>query len=269
MLDNYLSAKDLVTFVDGNEKLRAMVDKPEDNLEQIGQHLLNSGEGEVRVNGSAAGEEQAGMVGYQFLTNFMEARQLVNEIDATEEQTPETLGHLRMRFIEKSVLLQTLDHLWREHLVVLEHLREVVGFRAYGQRDPLNEYKSEAFMLFDGLLTKLREDVTKQLMHINIQGDDTLDDLYGLDEDMDMPNIETHHDQSPLFGDYAKADAALANEQNVMTEAEAASRTAPLRTRQASTDIDPNDPATWGKVSRNALCPCGSGKKYKHCHGRR
>src|SRR6185369_14046517 len=76
------------------------------------------------------------------------------------------IGPEMFRQIEKMVLLQTLDHLWREHLVTLEHLRQVIGFRAYGQRDPLNEYKSEAFVLFEAMLANLREEVTGRLMHL-------------------------------------------------------------------------------------------------------
>ncbi len=270
MLSNYDSAKELVGFVDNTDALREMIDQPEENLENIGRFLLNSGEGEVRLNGisNEDAQAQAGMIGYQFLSDYMEARQLTEEVDAAPDKSAAALGHERMRFIEKSVLLQTLDHLWREHLVMLEHLREVIGFRAYGQRDPLNEYKSEAFMLFEGLLTKLREAVTTQLMNINLQGEDNLDDLYGIDEE--LPEMEAHHDDVSLFGDYALADAALAKEEEALTYANGGEeiRTAPLRTRQASADLDPNNPATWGKVARNAQCPCGSGKKYKHCHGR-
>ena len=73
-----------------------------------------------------------------------------------------------MRYVEKSILLQTLDHLWREHLVMLEHLRQVIGLRGYGQRDPLNEYKSEAFVLFEAMLARLREATTGQLMHVEL-----------------------------------------------------------------------------------------------------
>ena len=266
ILTSYGSAKELVTSVEGNGKLQEMLEKPEENLENIGLYLLNSENGAVRINGISRkdAEAQASMIGYQFLTNLMEARQLTDEIDNAEDQSPEALGRQRMRLIEKSILLQTLDTLWREHLVVLEHLREVIGFRAYGQRDPLNEYKSEAFMLFDNLLTKLRENVTRQLMNINVVGDDN---LYAT-IDNEMPEMEAHHEQAPLFGDYAKAEAAIANEQNAFALAENKTiRPAPLRTRQASGELDPNEPATWGKVARNAACPCGSGKKYKHCHG--
>jgi preprotein translocase subunit SecA len=269
MLSNYDNAKELVGFVESTDNLRDMLDNPEENLENIGRFLLNSGDGEVRLNGISREDAaaQSGMIGYQFFTDYMEARQLTGEIDAAADKSASALGRDRMRFIEKSVLLQTLDHLWREHLVMLEHLREVIGFRAYGQRDPLNEYKSEAFMLFENLLTKLREAVTNQLMNLNLRGEDNLDDLYGIDED--LPEMEAHHEQAPLFGDYAMADAALAKEEEALAYANSEEvRAAPLRTRQASSMLDPNEPSTWGKVSRNAQCPCGSGKKYKHCHGR-
>ncbi len=268
MLASYESAKQLVSFVESDAKLQKMAEQPEENLENIGRHLLNSGDNGIQIDGVSQEEaqNQAGMIGYQFMTNLIEAQQLVVAIDAAEDQSPEALGRERMRIIEKSVLLQTLDTLWREHLVVLEHLREVIGFRAYGQRDPLNEYKSEAFMLFDNLLTKLRETVTRQLMTINVQDDDSLDELS--DANDGMPEMETHHAQAPLLGDYAKAEAVLANEDQAIVQAEQeAARQAPLRTRQASSELDPNEPATWGKVPRNAQCPCGSGKKYKHCHG--
>ena len=270
MLESYDSAKEMVTFVNGNEQLSAMVESPEENLENIGRYLLNSGEGEIRLNGISQqdAQEQAGMIGYQFFVDFMEGRQLVADIDAADDKSEAALGQSRMRFIEKSVLLQTLDHLWREHLVMLEHLREVIGFRAYGQRDPLNEYKTEAFVLFEGLLTKLREAVTSQLMQLNINEGQDIDDLYGTEAD--LSDTEAYHeDPEAAFGDYAMADAALANEARELEYADAGEvRLAPVRTRQASSELDPDDPATWGKVARNAPCPCGSGKKYKHCHGR-
>ncbi len=157
-----------------------------------------------------------------------------------------------MRQVEKAVLLQTLDHLWREHLVTLDHLRQVIGFRGYAQRDPLNEYKTEAFELFQSMLGRLREVVTSQLMRVEImQRPPPLvpeDDLATLEE--------THLD--PLTGE---------------NEMGGGDGTGPAlqRARQsptASAEIDPNDPTTWGNVSRNAPCPCGSGKKFKHCHGR-
>jgi preprotein translocase subunit SecA len=144
-----------------------------------------------------------------------------------------------MRYVEKSVLLQTLDHLWREHLVMLEHLRQVVGLRGYGQRDPLNEYKSEAFALFDTLLNKLRETVASQLMRVEIMSQPAQPEL---------PAMQAHH-ANPLTGEDELAQPPM-----------------PLAT-PSSAERDANNPATWGKVGRNEPCPCGSGKKYKHCHG--
>ena len=273
MLDSYESANELVGFVAGNQKLGEMVEQPEENLENMGRYLLTSGEGEVRLNGISRedAQAQAGMIGYQFFTDYMQASQLVEDIDKAEDKSPAALGQERMRFWEKSVLLQTLDHLWREHLVMLEHLREVIGFRAYGQRDPLNEYKTEAFVLFEGLLNKLREAVTTQLMKVNVEDAEDLEDIYGTESD--PTDFEAYHeDPETAFGDYALADAALANEQQAYEYADAGDgdvqTMAPLRTRQASAELDPDDPATWGKVARNSQCPCGSGKKYKHCHGR-
>jgi len=155
-----------------------------------------------------------------------------------------------MRQVEKAVLMQTLDHLWREHLVQLDHLRQVIGFRGYAQRDPLNEYKTESFELFEGLLDRLREVVTSQLMRVEIvQRPPPLvpeDDIQSLEE--------THID--PLTGENEVADEDAAPWQ-------------PARNgRAVAAQIDPKNPATWGKVGRNEPCPCGSGKKYKHCHGR-
>ena len=145
-----------------------------------------------------------------------------------------------MRYVEKSILLQTLDHLWREHLVMLDHLRQVIGLRGYGQRDPLQEYKSEAFNLFEGLISHLREAVTAQLVRVEIVPPD---------EQPELPQMEAHK-LNPNTGEdeMAFAQAALA----------------PV----APSERDPQNPATWGKIGRNEDCPCGSGKKYKHCHGK-
>jgi preprotein translocase subunit SecA len=155
-----------------------------------------------------------------------------------------------MRYVEKSVLLQTLDHLWREHLLMLEHLRQVIGLRGFAQRDPLNEYKSEAFQLFETLAVRLREEVTAQLMRVEIvqQAPPT---------DFDLPPMQAHH-IDPLTGEdeFAFAGAPPLAPGGAGGGAVAA------------VERDPRDPRTWGKVGRNEACPCGSGKKYKHCHGR-
>jgi preprotein translocase subunit SecA len=177
-----------------------------------------------------------------------------------------TIGTDTYRQIEKMVLLQTLDHLWREHLVTLEHLRQVIGFRAYGQRDPLNEYKSEAFVLFESLLARLREATTGQLMHVELAPGEQPPDF----DEQELPEMHAHH-VDPTTGrdefqdELAMVDAAIAARGRGGQTAE---KRAPLQTRKASDAVDPNQPATWGKISRNAPCPCGSGKKYKHCHGK-
>jgi preprotein translocase subunit SecA len=153
-----------------------------------------------------------------------------------------------IRQIEKTVLLQTLDHLWREHLVMLEHLRQVIGLRGYGQRDPLNEYKAEAFNLFEAMGQNLREAVTAQLMRIEI--------VNAPPEQEQLPYMEAHH-LNPATGqdDMAFSDISL-------TPALVGNGTA------GAAERNPKDPSSWGKVGRNEACPCGSGKKYKHCHGR-
>jgi preprotein translocase subunit SecA len=153
-----------------------------------------------------------------------------------------------IRYVEKSILLQTLDHLWREHLLMLEHLRQVIGLRGYGQRDPLNEYKSESFNLFEAMIAKLREAVTAQLMRVEIV------QAPSEQEQQNLPYMEAHHiDPSTGEDSFANAPLAPALSGNGNGTARA---------------VNPNDPTTWGKVGRNDACPCGSGKKYKHCHGR-
>src|SRR4051794_12257161 len=156
-----------------------------------------------------------------------------------------------MRYVEKSILLQTLDHLWREHLVMLEHLRQVIGLRGYGQRDPLNEYKAEAFNLFEAMSTHLREAVTSQLMRVEIRA------APPPEEPASLPYMEAHK-IDPSSGEDELALARAGAETLARHGITAAATAAPAR----------NDPSTWGKVGRNEECPCGSGKKYKHCHGR-
>ena len=185
----------------------------------------------------------------------------VNEKAAQKEQE---IGTELYRHIEKEVLLRTLDMLWREHLVTLEHLRQVIGFRAYGQRDPLNEYKTEAFVLFESLLGRLREGTTGQLMHIELRPDEEQPLL----QPVELPEMEAHHiDPATGLDEFEMADAAIAQAgRRVPGQVE---RREPQSTRRsAEGGVDPKQPSTWGKVSRNAFCPCGSGKKYKHCHGK-
>jgi preprotein translocase subunit SecA len=157
-----------------------------------------------------------------------------------------------MRQVEKAVLMQTLDHLWREHLVTLDHLRQVIGFRGYAQRDPLNEYKTESFELFEAMLDNLREAVTTQIMRVEL-----MQRPPPLAPEGDFEALEATH-IDPATG-----------ENEVLADDTPWQPAPPARNgRLAAAQIDPKNPATWGKIQRNAPCPCGSGKKYKHCHGR-
>ncbi len=168
-----------------------------------------------------------------------------------------------MRQVEKSVILQTLDMHWREHLQMLDHLRHTIGLRGYGQRDPLNEYKTEAFELFQSLLDRLRQDVTGQLMHVQIRRKEEVPDIEG----QTLPEMEAHH-IDPTTGRDELADAELQS-RGRGGDVALAERPRPAGTvrNDPGVAVDPNDTSTWGKVPRNAPCPCGSGKKYKHCHG--
>ncbi|MEJ2228624.1 MAG: preprotein translocase subunit SecA [Alphaproteobacteria bacterium] len=185
--------------------------------------------------------------------------------EAAARKTVE-IGPEFMRQVEKGVLLETLDALWREHLIVLEQLRQAVGLRGYGQRDPLNEYKSESFTLFETMLSRLRIATTKHLMNLDMMPGDE----YYMEPD-ELPEMFVHH-VDPLTGEdefgAPGGDAASGlNGGSAAGKLNGRGRPLPTRNRNAGVAVDPNDPNTWGKVARNASCPCGSGKKFKHCHG--
>ncbi len=158
------------------------------------------------------------------------------------------------RQVEKSVLMQLFDQSWKEHLLHLDHLRQGIGLRAYGQKDPLNEYKREAFNLFSDMLSNLREQVVALLSTLQVRM-----------EAPPMPEMPTNmHEvhENP-------AEAVAMSDDPAFDPADPdGGGVATLHRPRPAAAVDPNDPATWGKVSRNALCPCGSGKKFKHCHGR-
>jgi preprotein translocase subunit SecA len=161
------------------------------------------------------------------------------------------MGPELIRFIEKSLLIQTLDAVWKEHLYALDHLRQGIGLRAYGQRDPLNEYKSEAFALFNAMLVELKERVTGLLARVELAPERPLPSPLPM-----MQVVESHAaPESALSSELALAEPAVSP--RVVT-------TSPSRVAA----VDPNDERTWAATPRNAPCPCGSGKKYKHCHGR-
>ena len=163
--------------------------------------------------------------------------------DGYMAEKAEAFGDDTMRSIEKQILLQTIDAKWREHLLTLEHLRSVVGFRGYAQRDPLNEYKTEGFQLFESMLDGLRTDVTKKLSQIRPMSKEEQEQL--------MTQMRQQQQAA------AQAAAAAAAPVGTATA-----------TGEAREGFDENDPKTWGNPGRNDACPCGSGKKFKHCHGR-
>ncbi|GAA3090852.1 preprotein translocase subunit SecA [Rhizobium viscosum] len=167
---------------------------------------------------------------------------LTEATNAAFNEKVERFGPDIMHYVERQVVMQTLDHLWREHIVNLDHLRSVIGFRGYAQRDPLQEYKSEAFELFQALLNNLRQAVTAQLMRVEL--------VQQAPPQPEPPIMQAHH-----------LDPTTGEDEFTNTTYQALEVTVPPENR------NPNDPQTWGKVGRNEACPCGSGKKYKHCHG--
>lgn len=184
-----------------------------------------------------------------------------------------------MRLAEKSLLLQLLDQTWKEHLLALDHLRQGIGLRAYGQKDPLNEYKREAFDMFEDMLDNLRETVTSVMCHLELSVD--AEELAAMERA-----------QAEIDVQETRMDPAFADKEMALASSTGPHPAAPMQIQSASSKVlsgdigpadappgwelntalnrwlDPNDPDTWGKVPRNAACPCGSGKKYKHCHGR-
>ncbi|MDH7798130.1 MULTISPECIES: preprotein translocase subunit SecA [unclassified Beijerinckia] len=171
--------------------------------------------------------------------------------ERVEKNTPDV-----MRYVEKQVVLQVLDHYWREHLVQLDHLRQVIGWRGLAQRDPLNEYKSEAFDLFNSLITRWHETATQQLMRVEVSFEPgaNQDPLAG----------QGYSDQPPTAEDLAAIEAINAQ---IASGEFSATALAPLSAPVLAAPRNPDDPSSWGKVGRNEVCPCGSGKKFKHCHG--
>jgi len=183
---------------------------------------------------------------------------IVQASDRKMAEKAANFGPEIMRMAEKSLLLQLLDQAWKNHLLTLDHLRQGIGLRAYGQRDPLNEYKREAFEMFESMLDRLRETVTAMLSHIEIRAARPEDALV---QRSTQPMQETRHDPA-LAG--AEPEMALAGAPG----AGAPPRPAPPLRRAAPMGGAAASPQGWAKTPRNAPCPCGSGKKYKHCHGK-
>ncbi len=172
-------------------------------------------------------------------------QRILDAVDRKMAAKAASIGPDFMRMVEKSMLLQILDQSWKEHLLQLDHLRQGIGLRAYGQRDPLNEYKREAFNLFEGMLHDLRERVTSVLAHVEFQ-------MGPADEDVQQALAP----QPPREMHESRLDPAM------VAEAEEAGISVPNDMRASV------EPAAWVGTPRNAPCPCGSGRKYKHCHGK-
>ncbi|MBM3554795.1 MAG: preprotein translocase subunit SecA [Alphaproteobacteria bacterium] len=174
-------------------------------------------------------------------------KRLIDAADKRMAERAANIGPEVMRMVEKNILLQVLDQHWKEHLLHLDHLRQGIGLRAYGQRDPLNEFKTEAFSLFEAMLAQLRETVTGLLARIEVR----------MESPPTLPQEALPEGMRASHPDPRTGEEQVGEPGNSATTA-----------RKPRGPVDPKDPATWGRVSRNAPCPCGSGKKYKHCHGR-
>jgi preprotein translocase, SecA subunit len=175
---------------------------------------------------------------------------LHDAVDRKMAEKAANFGPEVMRMVERSLLLQVLDQTWKEHLHNLDYLRQAIGLRAYAQKDPLNEYKREAFALFEQMLARVREQVTAILARVEVRAEEPPQDLFA----RPSQPMEMHESRGEdIDGD--DGDAARALPARPVTVAR-------------GNQVDPDDPATWKSTPRNAPCPCGSGKKYKYCHGK-
>ncbi len=211
-------------------------------LHEEGRRLLNL---DLPV---AEWAEEEGIADQEILERMMQAS------DRLMAEKAGNIGPDVMRMVEKSLLLQIVDQTWKDHLLSLDHLRQGINLRAYGQRDPLNEYKREAFNLFEELLVRMRDRITEVLSHVELRPAAAADPNELLSQRRTLPMQESRGDPALVEG-------------NASEEGQTA-RSQPVQRRAAAQQVDPADPNTWGKVQRNSICPCGSGKKYKHCHGK-
>jgi preprotein translocase subunit SecA len=184
---------------------------------------------------------------------------VIEASDKMMAEKAEAFGAATMANIEKQVLIQAIDSKWREHLQRLDHLRSVVNFRGYAQRDPLNEYKTEAFQLFEGLLESLRETVTQQLSRVRPVTKEEQEAMMRQMLAAQQSRVEGAVQASAPAAPAPTAPAADASQSPAPAAAAASTRLA---------GFDEADPTTWGNPGRNDACPCGSGEKFKHCHGR-
>jgi len=199
-------------------------------------------------------EEVRRIFGLEIPFNYWAAEEGIAELEIRQRLHKAVQEHLDKKFthypaevlslIRKSVLLRILDQVWKDHLLSLDHLRQGINLRAYAQRNPLNEFKQEAFELFEDMLWRLKEETITIIAQFNFDPAPREEELLP-EEQKDYQEGRNHPD--------------------LESESKAPKQ---VRARQAGEKIDPKKPETWGRVSRNDECPCGSGKKYKHCHGK-
>ena len=178
---------------------------------------------------------------------------IIDEHDQLMESKAQKGGPI-FKQVQKPMMLQTLDQSWKEHLLSLDHLRQGINLRAFGQKDPLNEYKTEAFIFFEGMLDAMKENIVHDLSFVELD----------FDEDAVKAMMEAQRRQQEEMHK-GRTDPALENEAEAVAESNQSIMSGSVPFKR---EFDEKDPQTWSKVGRNAPCPCGSGKKFKHCHGK-
>ncbi len=270
MMPHYEEGKQMHDWVNRTPELQALIKEVDrKGVLELGRYLMSNMEGAAggtTAKPKAVSNQEAAEMGNAFMQQYEQSAALMELVGDHKIESPTDLGMLFVRRSEKAALLETLDQLWREHLATLEHLRQVIGLRGYGQRDPLNEYKTESFTLFENMLARLRTEVTRRLM--SGKPPENAEQVLDLGE---LPEMQAHH-VDPLTGidefDEPEPIHPGGPVRHPYEDGDVAVKSQPIRSRKAAANIDPNNPDTWGKVARNAPCPCGSGKKYKHCHGK-
>ncbi|MBR1605104.1 MAG: preprotein translocase subunit SecA [Alphaproteobacteria bacterium] len=256
----YEQRKELMSANDVSETIR---DMREEYISDLIAYYLPRHQTPKEWNLTPLAQELQNITGIDFpLTKWAEEKEI--DVDAMEAHTLEMLeqeltaknAHVPadvMRMLEKNILLQVLDQLWKEHIATLDLMRHTIVLRAYGQKDPLIEYKKEAFSMFAQLLDQLREKVTFLLCRATIETNSA--ESWQNTPHAPTKMEEVHEQPQNIVGSkrpQAEEATQPQQQQPFMYNAQ---------------PFNPNDPSTWGKISRNAPCPCGSGKKYKHCHG--
>ncbi len=266
--DNVMNEQRKVIYAQRRELMEA--DDVSETVKEMRQEYLSELIAAYIPYGSAAGEwqtealkqELAKVTGFVLPVNNWAnepgldsgemTEKILEEVEKRLVEKNQNIPENIVKMVEKSILLQVLDQLWKEHIATLDLMRHTIVLRAYGQKDPLNEYKREAFNMFSALLDALKEKVTIVVCRTVIQSN-AEESMQRAEQRQQNVKMQAVHEQPRnLVG--REAPQAAPEKQETFRYADGA--------------VDPARPETWGKVARNDLCPCGSGKKYKHCHGR-